>query len=161
LIINSLFRKPFLFSLFVAYFPYALLLNVGSIFLLISLEHLQEMRSTWGYILTATALWYQVSLQFLIYLFSFIFGYDMYTGSIILNLLIFLLTLAITGYLVWINYCYAKHISLGNGDVVESGRGEKLVDNEGGPGVEKTSKISPEISTGREPVGQEKIEPKL
>ncbi len=132
LVLHSIEDYYFLF--FLAYFLPNLVNMAGAVLLLLSIELLEEKKAYWGYIITAIALWLHVALIALSLIFTFCWSPKYFFNNIALNLLLIVLVLSVNGYSAWVDYCYAKHLGLGNREVVESGRGEGLIAKEMAPG---------------------------
>ena len=131
-VLHSIEHYSFLF--FLAYFLPNLVNMAGSVLLLLSVENLDQLKAYWGYILTAIALWMHAGLISLSLVFTFLWSPSYFLNSIPMTLFLIILSIGVNGYSAWIDYCYAKHLGLGNKEIVESGRGEGLIGKEMAPG---------------------------
>ena len=128
----------FVWSFFLTHFPPSVALAGGSVILLLSIEHTDLQKAYLGYVLTAIAVWLFTVLWFLSMILTFLSSFSFS----FLNLLVFLLIFAFVLYVSWVDYCYAKHLSQGRVELVETGRGDGLVNKEQGPMVnEPANKI--------------------
>jgi len=96
-------------------------------------------KAYWGYMLTAISIILQVLFIGLSLVLEFVSSPVLFFKSLIWNIIFISFVLAISGYGAWIAYCYAKLLTQGHRDLVESGRGEGLIAKEHGPGVPESS----------------------
>jgi uncharacterized membrane protein YqjE len=125
--------ENYTFLFFLGYFVPNLTNMAGSIMMLLSIEMLEEKKAYWGYILTAVALWLHVGLIGLSLIFTLISNPKYFFENFITTILLVVFVIGVNAYSAWIDYCYAKHLALGNREVVESGRGEGLIAKEMAP----------------------------
>lgn len=132
LLLHSIEEYTFLF--FFGYFLPNILLMAGSILLLLSMEHMEEKKAYWGYMLTAGAAWVHAGLVTLSLIFGFVYSPKAFFRNLIGSILLITFVLAVNLYTAWVDYCFVKHLTAGHLDLVETGRGEGLISKEQGPG---------------------------
>jgi hypothetical protein len=144
-VLHAIENYSFLF--FLGYFSPGVTMIAGTVLLLLSMENLEEKKAHWGYILTAIALWLHVACNALSMVFTLIWSPKYFFSNLFITLTMIVITFGIYGYSAWINYCFSKHLSAGNKDLVEFGRGDGLISREQGPGVTSSAHIeSPNVA---------------
>lgn len=148
-VVNS-FEK-YTFSLFITNFPSGTLLIAGSVLLLLSIDRLNTKQAYWGYMLTAASFWVQLILLALVMIISFFTSPTAFFKSLIFNIIYLAITLVISLYFAWVDYCYVKHLTEGNYNIIETGKGERLSDKEenagaGASNVNTNTNLNAEVS---------------
>jgi hypothetical protein len=123
------------FIFFVGFFFPSLCVMAGSALMMISMELTDEKRAYYGYITMAISVWLHAFFIALSLIFTFLWSPKYFFRNLIGTVLMVIVVMGIYGYSCWIDYCYTKHLSNGNRDLVESGRPEGLISKEQGPGI--------------------------
>jgi hypothetical protein len=114
------------FMYFFGYLLPSLTLGAGSVLLLLSMENLDNIKSRYGYILSAISFYLYVVFIPLMMLFSLFYQKEIFLSSLIWNIINLGFQSLILFYLIWMNYNYAKRIDEGQYELVESGSREYI-----------------------------------
>ena len=128
-VLHAVEHYSFLF--FVAYFIPSVVIIAGSAITLLSLENLDVSKANMGYITSAVSLWLFALSNVLSNTFTFLWSPSYFITNLFTTLLILILSVGTYTYGVWIYFCYVKHLSAGNKDLVEFGRGDGLIEKDG------------------------------
>ena len=148
--------EKYSFLFFLGFFLPSLAVIGGSVLLLLSMEHMEEKKAYWGYIVIAISLWLHALFVGLSFIFTFLYSPKYFFSNLIGSLLMIITLFGIYGYSAWIDYCFTKHLGMGNREIVESGRAEGLISKEQGPGV--VPQPQPDATGARQEINVSDIE---
>jgi hypothetical protein len=123
------------FLFFIGFFFPSLFVMCGSTLMMISIEHTDEKRAYYGYIIIALSLWLHALSIAVSLIFTFLWSPIYFFRNLIGTSFFVIIVMSIYGYSAWIDYCYSKHLSNGNRDVVGSVKSAELISKEQSPEV--------------------------